>query len=402
MYFLTGASGFLGCQLLGRLVLKKPDHEFSILIRPNQQGSAEKRKEILLEKTFGSKVDLKKISRRVKAIEGDLSLPNFGLSSTEYRRLAERTSQVLHCAATTNLGQELSEGLRDNVGGTTHVLDFCKSANTISNNFALHYVSTAYVAGDVERVVKPEELDLNAPFRNSYERTKAQSENLVRQHKDEFKCVIYRPSIVVGDSITGETSAFNVIYPPIKFFLRGLFTGLPAKPHIPFDIVPVDYVADSIVSLMQLELATGSCYYLTSGVGRETNPLEILELAVLTAQKFGEKHFHIPAFISPELLGKAFSRVYQAREILKLLEAKVTKRLGLVSQLLPFIPYMLRNPQFDSSSTHLALPNQSGVSPLFKNYGEQIISYCLETNWGKIPWSNPRNRQEWPSRILAN
>ena len=268
-----------------------------------------------------------------------------------------------------------------------------------SNHPELHFISTAYVAGDVQRVITPDELDLKAPFKNAYENTKAQAEALVRTYQDEFKCVIYRPSIVVGDSITGETSAFNVLYPAIKFFLRGLFIGVPACPKIPFDIVPVDYVADCIIEIMSLEIKSGSCYHLSSGVDRETNPQEIIELAVLTAQKFGQKHFHIPAFISQELLSKAFSRVYQAREFIKILEKKVTKRISLFDQILPFIPYMVRNPQFDSSLTHSILPNRKGFAPKFDTYSEEIFAYCLETNWGKIPWSNPRNKNHWFSRV---
>ncbi len=398
MHLLTGSTGFLGRQLLGRLVVKNPDLELNLLIRPNNEGSAQERKENLIKKVFSdTNLDLDKINKKIHAYSGDLSIENFGLSQKDYSNLLSSSNQIIHCAASTNLGQAYNNAYKENVEGTENILNLCDKIKS-SNDPELHFISTAYVAGDIERVITPEELDLKAPFKNAYENTKAQAEALVRAKKDDYKCVIYRPSIVVGDSITGETSAFNVLYPAVKLLLKGLFIGLPACPKSPFDIVPVDYVADSIVEIMSMDIKSGSCYHLSSGVGRETNPQEIIELAILTAQKFSQKHFHTPAFVSQELMSKAFSKVYQAREFVKILENKVTKRIGLLDQLLPFIPYMVRNPQFDTSSTHNIIPNNKGLAPLFNSYSEEIFAYCLETNWGKIPWSNPRNKNFWYAR----
>jgi nucleoside-diphosphate-sugar epimerase len=60
---------------------------------------------------------------------------------------------------------------------------------------------------------------------------------------------VLRPSIVVGDSRTGWTSAFNVLYAPLKAFARGAIPALPARRRSPVDVVPVDYVADSVHAL---------------------------------------------------------------------------------------------------------------------------------------------------------
>ncbi len=134
----------------------------------------------------------------------------------------------------------------------------------------LYYVSTAYVAGLRQGVVGPDELSFSAGFRNAYEQTKAEAEALVRDVSSRFPTVIFRPSIIVGDSISGQTSAFNVIYVPAKLLVRGLFRFVPAVPNIPFDVVPVDYVADAIAHLSRLPLPSGTCYHLTVGIGRES------------------------------------------------------------------------------------------------------------------------------------
>ena len=60
---------------------------------------------------------------------------------------------------------------------------------------------------------------------------------------------VLRPSIVVGDSRTGWTSSFNVLYPPLRAFAHGAIPALPARRAAPVDVVPVDYVADSVHEL---------------------------------------------------------------------------------------------------------------------------------------------------------
>ena len=60
---------------------------------------------------------------------------------------------------------------------------------------------------------------------------------------------VLRPSIVVGDSRTGRTTSFNVLYGPLKAFARGAIPAIPAAQDAPVDIVPVDYVADRVHGL---------------------------------------------------------------------------------------------------------------------------------------------------------
>src|SRR5436190_5856563 len=60
---------------------------------------------------------------------------------------------------------------------------------------------------------------------------------------------IFRPSIVGGDSLTGYTTAFNVIYSPLRAFARGTYAAIPGRASAPVDVVPVDYVADAIFGL---------------------------------------------------------------------------------------------------------------------------------------------------------
>ena len=63
---------------------------------------------------------------------------------------------------------------------------------------------------------------------------------------------VLRPSIVVGDQRSGWTSAFNVLYWPLRAFARGLLRSVPALPSSPVDVVSVDYVADAVYEASRL------------------------------------------------------------------------------------------------------------------------------------------------------
>ena len=87
------------------------------------------------------------------------------------------------------------------------------------------HVSTAYVAGDRVGVISEHDGDVGQTFRNTYEQTKLKAEQLVTD--SGLPAAIVRPSVIVGDSATGWTQAFNVIYWPLQAFARGLFPTVP-------------------------------------------------------------------------------------------------------------------------------------------------------------------------------
>ena len=98
------------------------------------------------------------------------------------------------------------------------------------------HVSTAYVAGDRVGVVSEHDGNVGQGFRNTYERTKLEAEEIVTD--SGLPAAIVRPSVIVGDSATGWTQAFNVIYFPLQAFARGLFPTVPGDPGARLDIVP--------------------------------------------------------------------------------------------------------------------------------------------------------------------
>lgn len=417
MIFITGGTGFLGRELVGRLLLSCADTRLGLLIRNGREGDAASRVDRLLHEMFDAEV-VPSLRQRIEIISGDITLDSFGLGDSEFNHLASRVTQVVHCAATTSLNQPLAEAQVSNIGGTEQVLKLarcavqCRSTAGDQNEpFRFNHVSTAYVAGDKTGIVQADDLNLSVPFRNSYEQTKAEAEALVRAFSlefsaSEFSSMIFRPSIIVGDSTTGRTTAFNVIYIPAKYFAKGFFSIMPGSPVAHVDLVPVNYVADAIVTLAGIpssefqQRQAVRCFHLCSGVGRETTFQEILEAIVVVVNKYRKKGLtllHIPPIIPLEMVTRMFSTLTSATSHVKTLEEMIVKRFGLFAQTLPFIPYMTRNPRFDVRNTAASLEGILAPPPLFIDYAEKVFEYCLQTDWGKRVLSFSPSLTNWKS-----
>ncbi|MCB0344570.1 MAG: SDR family oxidoreductase [Bdellovibrionales bacterium] len=392
MIFLTGATGFLGREVLGRMLVASPDETVLVLVRASKEQSAQQRVRTILNETFGESL-AGKYSERVRVLEGDLSLENFGLGDSAIKDLSNDVNQIFHCAASTDLGQSLVDARAANVGGAQRVLRFARECSKSAETpCSLLHVSTAYVAGDTDQVVASSDLCLNRSFRNGYEQSKAEAEQLVRAASSDLKTCIVRPSMIVGDSITGATSAFNVIYIPARYIASGLFKVLPARANTPCDLVPVDYVADAVIALAESSQESGLCYHLCSGVGRESTLREIVDLVLKTfneARRRGLSLLQAPQLISPD----TFSHLYRGG--FKNIEEQFSRGLRVLKEILHLLPYMAANPRFDMSLTNRTLEGLVTPAPLFKDYGPLVFNYCLQTNWGKREWTNPDNLQNW-------
>jgi nucleoside-diphosphate-sugar epimerase len=161
------------------------------------------------------------------------------------------------------------------------VLDLAELAQRRGGLERYAHVSTAYIAGTHGGRFRESDYDVSQGFRNAYEQSKFEAEKLVRC-RDYLPTTILRPSIVVGDRRSGWTSAFNVLYWPLRAFARGLYRALPAIPLSPVDVVSVDFVADAIYVLCRDAASVGRTYHLTAGAHSSS----VAELVALASSYF--------------------------------------------------------------------------------------------------------------------
>jgi nucleoside-diphosphate-sugar epimerase len=134
---------------------------------------------------------------RLRIVQGDIVQPGLGLAAGDRSTLAS-VSEVWHLAASTSFDdREMAAIYEGNVVGTRNVLAAARGLPKLDR---FVYVSTAYVAGTNPGPIAEDEMPARNKFRNSYEATKWEAELSVRQSNLPF--VIFRPSIIMGDSRT--------------------------------------------------------------------------------------------------------------------------------------------------------------------------------------------------------
>jgi thioester reductase-like protein len=355
--FLTGATGFLGMEVLARL-LEAPECDVLALVRADDDAAAERRLDAVLATLWD---DPSPYRDRVTAVRGDVTSPGLGLGSGPWRReLAERTHAVVHCAASISFDLPLHEARAINVDGTARVLDFAAEAQARGGLERFLHVSTAYVAGRFEGTFRERQLDTGQSFRNTYEATKWDAEQIVALAR-ELGPAIARPSIVMGESDTGWTPAFNVLYWPLRAFARGLFGDVPALPEARVDVVPVDYVADALVHLLARREA--GVFNLVSGDAAPT----VDELIGLAADWFGKPRPALVDPVDPGDVGDDHGAVY--------------------------VPYFDMRVVFDDARARSVLAPAGIEAPPLRDYFGTLMEYAEAARWGKRPMGREAARR---------
>jgi len=248
------------------------------------------------------------------------------------------------------------------------MLDFAEQASASGGLERYGQISTAYVAGTFAGRFAECDLNVGQRFHNSYEQSKFEAEELVRA-RGGLPFTIMRPSIVVGDRRSGWTSAFNVLYWPLRAFARGLFTAVPAIPSAPVDVVSVDYVADATFALSRAPHAVGATLHLTAG--RHVSSVgELVELAGILFDR------PAPRLLEPELYRRVLHPV--------MLRASRDERLRQAlrrSEI--FFPYFNARVHYDDRRTR-ALLHGSGIeaAPLHE-YFDRLMAFAMAAEWGK-------------------
>ena len=363
LIFVTGATGFLGARLVRELLDRQPNARLALLIRSTASQSSQQRAEAIVPPAERA---------RIEVHSGDVILPNCGLDPAAYIRLSAETTRVIHSAATVRFDHTLDEARRVNVEGTRRILDFAAAAPQLRS---LAYVGTAYVAGERTGLVREVELAVGQTYRNTYEQTKAEAEALVRSRQGSLPGVILRPSIIVGDSRTGATSSFKMMYWPLKIYARRLWRTVPGYPDAVLDIVPVDYVAAAVARLAFDEAAMGSVVHLCAG---PRGSATIQQIAQRAAEYFNapEARYVDPKFFFALVRPLLFMTLWgKKRRVLRDGRA--------------YRDYFTMRMQFSTTNAERLLSPAGLAPPHVLDYLDHLFHYCVASEWGRKPVAVP-------------
>jgi len=359
-YFVTGATGFIGRNLVQRLLHR--EGTVYALVRAGSRGRLEE-----LRTAWGAD------GARVVPIAGDLAQSSLGVSEEDLLTLRGEVDHFFHLAAIYDMtaGAEAQEIA--NVEGTRHAVEL---AGAIEAG-CFHQISSIAVAGlyrgewREDMFEEAEKLDTHPYFR-----TKHESERVVREEcRRPWR--VYRPGIVVGDSRSGEIDKVDGPYYAFKLLQqarRVLPSWLPAIgiEGGEINIVPVDYVADAIDHIAHKPGLDGQAFSLTDPAPKRAG--EMLNLFARAADA-PQAALQLDSGVTDPAtaLVKTGLRFFPpARRAMKM----GLEQLGIPASMVTYINYPTR---FDSSNAQAALEG-SGISvPPLESYADRIWDYWERT-----------------------
>lgn len=238
--FLTGATGFLGGELLV-LLSKNPEVEkICCLVRADGEVEAMKR----LKKQFELNGD-DFPDNKVFPVVGNLvdsTLP----VTLALNTLLSDIDTVIHSAADTHfMTTKCIEKI--NIGGTKLIAEWAVGLEKLQ---LFAYVGTATICGKEVTgriVVEDESPDTSVEHMVKYTWTKMTAEMAVRDMIPKEKLLIVRPSSVMGDSRDRKPRDFEILWVCIALNELRL---IPSRNDAWIDVLSVDYVARAIQALL--------------------------------------------------------------------------------------------------------------------------------------------------------
>lgn len=394
---LTGSTGMLGQYLLrDALAAEIP---VAVVVRSTRTVSARHRVDAILsrfEKSLGRNLP------RPVVLEGDLNEDALGLSEASQEWLKHHCDTVLHSAAALTFMADANTGepFRTNVAGTQQLLNMCRAVGIRR----YHHISTAYVCGVRNDLIREEELDAGQEFANDYECSKWEAERLVRAADWLEVKTIYRPSIIVGDSETGFASAFIGFYKPLQLahaMSNAIWSGavtpqwfldqLEVQGDEEKNLVPVDWVSAMITRVVADESLQGRTYHLTnpSPVSAQTWLAAMTE-AILTSDR-PSRSAKPDKLAGTSRSNEATSSAAKAADLVgtsggdSVSQALSGKESEFRQQMRVYQRHFRRDPLFDSTNTQ-RIPAAIGCPILDHARLVRLAKFALQANFG---WPRP-------------
>jgi thioester reductase-like protein len=339
---LTGATGVVGNALLHEL-LKRPVKVYLLIRAANESELTSKLTQLRIENLQ----DL--IPNQIEIVKGDIALNNLGIQQEQYQRLTNCINIIIHSAANVSLNQPLELARKNALGGTKAMVDFAWRCNHLQH---FNYLSTVGVNGTSKQILLEQEPPQGIQYHNTYEQAKAEAELFLFEHINKgLPCTVYRPSMIVGNSKTGEMYAKQVFYYICDFMkMGGIGRMLPDLSHFNLDTIPINCLADFVINSTFQKETIGKVFNVCAGYEQAINLKILFNLIeeVLSSRNMKiRKHITLPVGLMKSLL--AILEAFSTKEI--------SNKIKSVSYLLS---YLKQSPQF-SNEHYLAHVSKYGL-----------------------------------------
>lgn len=367
----TGGTGAVGRELVRELA-RGAAAEIFVLTRDPDAPAARALLDVAAPHAQGE-------GSRPRLIRGDVREPGLGLDAAAAATLRRRTTHVMHCAGATSFTLPLHEARGINVRGTRAVLEFARSCERVR---AVGCASTAYVAGRRTGVILENQPGAATEWVNSYEQSKHEMENVVREAMSDVPVSLYRFSTVIGHSVTGTVTGFNAIHHALRLFYQGLAPMMPGDLATRVDLVPVDFAARAMHHLVMRRFEPGRTYHLCAGESRSCTLDELLSQTVECFERcrpaWRKRRIARPAVVDAGTYALFVRSVEESGNVL----------LHRATQAVQAFAWQLAYPKtFDTRLAGAALAGggpagEDITPPHVATYYSRVVAYCVETSWG--------------------
>jgi nucleoside-diphosphate-sugar epimerase len=273
----SGVTGFLGSHLARELLSR--GQRVVAFVKAREGAPPPRQRALEAIETVAGLQDEE--VKRLLVIEADLTEP---VESLLQRVKAQNVhiDEIWHCAAVFKYQErDRDETFALNVGGTRNMLELAMAFGYDRTPRFFH-VSTAYVCGKQGGIVE-EVLHETQQFNNCYEASKCEAERLVMDYhaKHGLDAIVFRPSIIVGDSRTGAAGESNTGYYGVVLALYRLRNTLDAnlggrlsgrdmnlrmegRADTELNMVPVDFVVRAMTLLTESQLNGNRIFHITN------------------------------------------------------------------------------------------------------------------------------------------
>lgn len=358
--FITGSNGYIGSYICDYLRLNSSE-KLSVLIRAKSHKHALERLWQAWQLHMTEEEFVSFCADRVKIYLGDLTKSSkFGLDDGQYRSLVDETDSIIHVAASLNRRSD-RVCFNVNLRGTLHVIKLAQVVDRTHGLKKISEVSTVAVAGERknEVVLENDMIDWARKDYDPYARTKKFGEYMVEEYLADLPSVVFRPSIVLGDSRKPQTTQFDMV--KVFVWLSKAF-ALPFYSDWKLDIVPANFVGHSIAKIHLKDQPSFHSYNLSSGRAS----LTYKEITTALTKNTGRS----PAKFIP-LVNKPLGSLINVM-------ASMPRSWGLsqaASLLGVFWPYLNFNTVFDNTRVIQEL----GEAPVsFSEYAAELRDFAIE------------------------
>lgn len=355
----TGASGYLGSELLDRIVPSRSGTRIYLLTRNPGR---------IPERFRGPQFSI---------LKGDLRRPHLGLAGWQVSALRRSLTEIIHCAAETKVDVLFDEARATNTTGTGNLLELAARCGRLTK--FLH-VSTTCIAGRLTGPIPESLISHSSRFLSVYGQSKYEAEAVVARYADQVPAVIARLSPIAGDE-RGTVQRQNAIHQLLRLFPRSNLQQAPFEPAALIDLTNLEWAAGALAWLFLNRFQAGDVWHITDG---PTAGFTASELLAETHRIFAH-HPMGQAWLPIEL-----PRLVPLADYDTYVENTVAHGSRLTAQLVRaagyFLPQLGLAQTFENHRTRKLLAasgNLAAPAPIRQVYVD-VVRWCLDTDWGRL------------------